>query len=70
VFLERGVTAKKDIMLLAAMLTTAMFTAAPAFAQTGQAPEAGADVATWFTPGVGVLLIAGGLLVRRVFGKF
>jgi len=61
-------------MLLAAMLTTAMFTAAPAFAQTGQAPEAGAeagaDVATWFTPGVGILLIAGGLLVRRVFGKF
>lgn len=57
-------------MLLVTMLATTIFTAAPAFAQTGQAPEASADVATWFTLGVGVLLIAGGLLVRRVFGKF
>ena len=48
-----------------------MATTAPALAQTEQEiAKTSVDGATLFTLSVGILLVAGGLLVRRIFGKF
>ncbi|MDQ4062809.1 MAG: hypothetical protein M3122_02700 [Actinomycetota bacterium] len=61
----------KGFVLLMSVL--AMAVAAPALAQTGQEVvpgSGGGDGATLLTLGFGVALIACGLLVRRVFGKF
>lgn len=63
----------KRFVLLMSVLAMMLAVAAPALAQTG--PEVvpssgGGDGATLLTLGFGVALIACGLLVRRVFGKF
>jgi hypothetical protein len=48
-----------------------MVTATPALAQTEQGiTKTGVDGATLLTLGVGVLLVTGGFLVRRIFGRF
>ena len=61
----------KKSMLLAAMLAMTMVSAAPALALTEHGfTKTGIDGATLLTLGVGVLLVAGGFLVRRIFGKF
>jgi MFS superfamily sulfate permease-like transporter len=61
----------KKLILLTAMLAMTMVTTSPALAQTGQEiAKTGIDGATLLTLGVGVLLVAGGLLVRHIFGKF
>jgi hypothetical protein len=58
-------------MLLAAMLVMTMAITVPALAQTGsEVSTSSDDGATLLSLGVGILLIASGLLVRRVFGKF
>ena len=63
----------KRLVLLMSVLAMLLAVAAPALAQTG--PEVvpgsgGGDGAALLTLGFGVALIACGLLVRRVFGKF
>jgi di/tricarboxylate transporter len=61
----------KTLVLLVAMLVMVMATTAPALAQTEQEiAKTSVDGATLFTLSVGILLVAGGLLVRRIFGKF
>jgi hypothetical protein len=61
----------KKLMLLAAMLVMTMAITVPALAQTGsEVSTFSDDGATLLSLGVGILLIASGLLVRRVFGKF
>jgi len=61
----------KRFVLLMSVLTMMLAAATPALAQTGQVvPGSGGDGATLLTLGFGVALIACGLLVRRVFGKF
>jgi LPXTG-motif cell wall-anchored protein len=61
----------KSFMMLAAMLAMTIMTATPALAQTEQGiVKTGVDSASLLTLGVGVLLVAGGFLVRRIFGRF
>ena len=60
----------KRLTLLIAMLVMTMAITVPAVAQTGQdLPNSGSDGANLLTLGIGVFLIASGLLVRRIFGK-
>ncbi len=61
----------KRLVLLMSVLAMMLAAAAPDLAQTGQVvPGSGGDGAALLTLGLGVALIACGLLVRRVFGKF